>query len=396
MKKWIFIIIALLLTLSACNMPAPTPTIEQSAGAIHTVAAQTVEAQMTQVANQPQANPTQGEQAAAPTMPPPTATIAIPTNTPVPPTNAPPPTATPIPCDFLTFGDPIDVTIPDGTDIAAGAAYTKTWRLKNGGSCTWTSGYHLIFISGDNMGAPAEVAITAGTVSPGQTVDVSVNLVAPLDPGVYRGYFKLRNPGGLIFGWGPQSKSFWAEIEVPTIHGVMLDFLAKASGAEWGTGTEPINFDTVGDTDINYGGPDTDANGFAMIKDAQKLEDGKLTGKILETHPKWVNNSYIIGRYEPYTVGAGDYIQAKIGFIAMPDGSCGAGNAIFRIYYAKQGETTYHQLGTWTETCDSTMRKIKVELDSLVGQTVRFYLVVLSNGDSGQDWAVWDSLGVMR
>jgi len=27
---------------------------------------------------------------------------------------------------------------------------------------------------------------------------------------------------------------------------------------------------------------------------------------------------------------------------------------------------------------------------------VRFYLVVLSNGDSGQDWAVWDSLGVMR
>jgi hypothetical protein len=42
------------------------------------------------------------------------------------------------------------------------------------------------------------------------------------------------------------------------------------------------------------------------------------------------------------------------------------------------------------------MRKIKVELDSLVGQTVRFYLVVLSNGDSGQDWAVWDSLGVMR
>ena len=389
----------MMIVLSACNMPAQSTPPEQGPGTIHTVAAQTVEAQMTQAANIVQQAASQEAPADAQltdTPPPPTDAPLPPTATSVPPTNVPIPSPTPIPCDYFIFCTPVDVTIPDGTDIEAGAAFTKTWRLKNSGSCTWTSGYEIVFISGDNLSAPASLSITGGTVAPGQTVDISINLVAPATPGLYRGYFKLRNPGGVIFGWGPQSKSFWVEIEVPEKHGVMFDFLAAASAAEWGTGTEPIDFDHVGDTDINYGGPDTDANGFAMIKDAQKLEDGKVTGKILETHPKWVNNSYIIGRYLPYKVSAGDYIRAKIGFIALADGSCGAGNAIFRIYYAKQGETTYYQLGSWSETCDGSTRKITVELDNLAGQTVQFYLVVLANGDPGQDWAVWDSLGVMR
>ncbi len=390
-------LLALLIMLSGCNMPEKAAPTEQASGLIHTVAAQTVAAQMTQAASGGQQATPQGDQpvqppaATATSTPLPTATAIPPTNTPLPP-----PTATPIPCDHVDFGDPIDVTIPDGTDIPPGDAFTKVWRLKNGGSCTWTSGYALVFVSGDNMSAPASVQITAGTVAPGQSVDVSVDLVAPNDPGTYRGYFKLRNPSGVIFGWGETNKSFWVEIDVPDITGVMLDFLAQAKNAEWGSGTTPVDFDHVGDTDIDYGGPDTDANGFAMVKDGQKLEDGKVSGKILETHPKWVNDGYVIGRYEPYTVGAGDYIKGKIGFIAMPDGSCGAGDAIFRIYYAIHGEATYHQLGSWSETCDGTMKKIEVDINSLAGKKVVFYLVVLANGSAGQDWAVWDSLGVMR
>ena len=105
-----------------------------------------------------------------------------------------------------------DVNIPDDTEYDGGEDFTKTWRLKNTGSCTWTSGYSLVFDSGDAMGAPASTQLTTGTVAPGQEIDVSIDLTAPDDPGTYKGNFKLRNPGGVIFGWGEESKSFWVQI----------------------------------------------------------------------------------------------------------------------------------------------------------------------------------------
>jgi LysM repeat protein len=73
-----------------------------------------------------------------------------------------------------------DVTVPDGTTVAAGSTFTKTWRLKNTGTCTWTSAYLLVFDHGEPMGAPATSPLTTVNVAPGSTVDVSVNLKALL------------------------------------------------------------------------------------------------------------------------------------------------------------------------------------------------------------------------
>ena len=42
-------------------------------------------------------------------------------------------------CDMAQFV--ADVTVPDGTTYAPGAAFTKTWRLKNIGTCTWSTSY---------------------------------------------------------------------------------------------------------------------------------------------------------------------------------------------------------------------------------------------------------------
>jgi hypothetical protein len=69
--------------------------------------------------------------------PPPTLTPIIPSLTPVVPTSTPPPTLTPVPCDRAAFV--ADVTVPDGTNFAPGTTFVKTWRLKNNGSCTWTT-----------------------------------------------------------------------------------------------------------------------------------------------------------------------------------------------------------------------------------------------------------------
>ncbi|MCJ7513005.1 MAG: NBR1-Ig-like domain-containing protein [Anaerolineales bacterium] len=95
-----------------------------------------------------------------------------------------------------------------------GASFTKTWRLKNVGTCTWTSGYELIFDSGDRRSAPDSLTLTGGAVPLGETVDVSVGLKAPGEAGTYQGYFKIRNPSGVVFDIGPAaSGAFWVKIK---------------------------------------------------------------------------------------------------------------------------------------------------------------------------------------
>jgi hypothetical protein len=107
-----------------------------------------------------------------------------------------------------------DVTVPDGSDFTPGQAFVKTWRLRNAGTCTWTSSYDLVFDHGDAMGGPASQALL-GLVHPGETVDLSVDLSAPSAEGGYQGFWLLRNSEGMVFGIGVNANiAFWVEIEV--------------------------------------------------------------------------------------------------------------------------------------------------------------------------------------
>jgi hypothetical protein len=107
-----------------------------------------------------------------------------------------------------------DVTVPDGADFTPGQAFVKTWRLRNSGTCTWTSSYDLVFDHGDSMGGSASLALP-GLVHPGEIIDLSVNLTAPGAEGGYIGYWLLRNNNGVLFGIGTNANvAFWVEIEV--------------------------------------------------------------------------------------------------------------------------------------------------------------------------------------
>ena len=200
---WLGLGLAFWLGVAGCNLPAarPSPTPQPPAAA-YTAAAQTVEAILTQSAA-PTATPSPG---ASPTL----AITLPPTATPAP-TDTPTATATPVPCNLAGFIK--DVTVPDGTEMTPGQTFTKTWRLMNIGTCTWTTGYSLVFIEGDLMGASATVPLAA-QVAPGQMVDLSVDMVAPTTPGTYKGYWKLRDDKGVIFGIGPANEAFWVEIRV--------------------------------------------------------------------------------------------------------------------------------------------------------------------------------------
>lgn len=92
-----------------------------------------------------------------------------------------------------------DVTIPDNTPLTPGTPFVKTWRVRNTGTCTWSANYTLVFVAGEPMGGQAPLPLPQA-VQPGEEVDLSISLVAPTAPGVYRGEWKLQNGSGVTFG----------------------------------------------------------------------------------------------------------------------------------------------------------------------------------------------------
>ncbi len=186
-KKILWLLLSALL-LSACNMPSAANVPTPDPNAVFTAAAQTASVQLTQAA----------ESAAQKTATP-APSLFQPTVTPAPTlaSTLPPATATvDDKCDKAKFID--DVTIPDGTEFTAGETFTKTWRVRNDGDCTWTADYALVFDVGERMSG-ASPQLLMGSVAPGDTLDLSVDLVAPNTPGVYTGNWQIRNNTGVLF-----------------------------------------------------------------------------------------------------------------------------------------------------------------------------------------------------
>lgn len=139
--------------------------------------------------------------------------IPIPTPDPSQPTATP--GAPPNNCiDHMSFiqdlnYDDNNMTTP--AKFLPGQAFTKGWRIQNTGTCTWDSNYSLVYVRGNSPlsrmgGLPTSIV---GTVAPGQMYDMYVDLVAPAVPGIYQGFWSMRDPGGVLFG-----ESVWVGIEV--------------------------------------------------------------------------------------------------------------------------------------------------------------------------------------
>jgi len=242
-RLFLSIITALvLIAVAGCNFPVATPT--QDPNMAYTAAAQTIAAQLTQSALTLSA-------------PSPTAIVVPPTNTlPAPPTFIIPTTVFTATqeCDRAQFVS--DVTIPDGSVLGPNQTFTKTWRLKNTGTCTW-SGYSLVFDEGNSMGGAASTAI--GTTAPGATVDISVGLTAPATPGSYRGYWRVRNASGVLIpvAGGHNNKSFYVDIKVVAPTGtpttLNVPYLAAESGLVLSGGATNTLTVAAGDSSTNEG-----------------------------------------------------------------------------------------------------------------------------------------------
>lgn len=106
-----------------------------------------------------------------------------------------------------------DVTVPDGSPIRQGESFTKIWRVRNEGTCTWKN-YSLIFVGGEQMNA-APITPLDVSVAPAQIADLSVKLTAPSRGGEYVGQWQLQDAAGHRFGVSPGSNgTLYTIIEV--------------------------------------------------------------------------------------------------------------------------------------------------------------------------------------
>lgn len=190
------------LLLAACSAGTPeTPTPTQfNPDLVFTAAAETASAMMTQSA-------------------PPTATItptstvtATPTVTMTPTLSSPTLSPTAAMGGASAQGDSMvfmsDVQVQDNDVFNPKQKFTKIWQVKNDGVTTWKSGFSLVFVGGNQMGGPASIAIP-NDVAPGGTVNLSVELIAPDNPGEYIGYWRMSNDRAQLF-----SNSIWVAIKV--------------------------------------------------------------------------------------------------------------------------------------------------------------------------------------
>lgn len=118
--------------------------------------------------------------------------VPSPTITLTPPTKGPSPT----PCTDL-FEIISESGLAMGTQMDIARPFTKSWMIKNLGSCRWEK-YKFVFVSGSLLGASTPVDIP--TTDPGGIAVLDLSLLSPSIDGNFIGKWRVQNARGDLFG----------------------------------------------------------------------------------------------------------------------------------------------------------------------------------------------------
>src|SRR5258706_6345708 len=368
-KKLVFLGLALTVILACNSLTGATPQPAATLDALYTSAVETLNAMSTQGAVSLTQQPS------------PTSTLSIPTTSPILlQTFTVVPVQPSTRCDAAAFVT--DVTYPDGSSVGIGVTFTKVWRIKNIGICSWTRSYALVFVSGEKFGAQNFVSMPSN-VGPGQTVDLSVQLTAPNRSGHYQGNWMLRNASGVLFGVGDtSSESIYVDVNTSGYAVLGYDFIGNYCDAQWSNASQALPCP----------GADGDNRGFVLVQNSPKMEDGSpAPNKGLMTFPQGIRDGLITGKYPGVTIQSGDHFQAWINCMYKAN-DC---NMIYKLQY-QIGKGAIQTLGQWNEVYEGQYYAINIDLSALNGQKVKFILTVLANGSPHEDYALWIAPHITR
>ena len=404
MKNWwmgsTILFIFILLGALACNFSIPATPSVVAPGLVNTWAANTLEAMRGQTTPTFTAIPTQTPEQTGSAIPTtqtftdasitPTFTLTStpipsltpqypsltpsPTNSPIETESLPDATATPgtsIPCNSAQFIE--DITIPDGFNIPVGLPFTKVWRVKNTGSCTWDTSYTMVFISGDRMNGTT--TSLPKSVKPNETIDIPVNMITPSKKGDYRGNWMLQVGQTTFGGSSGGTRPFFIQIEaIPNTKNIIYNFAVNFCAARWES--------SVGDRICP--GKEGDSNGFVIMLHEAKLETRSENEPTLWMQPLNEKGGWISGIFPPIEIQNGYHFQADVGCLAGYE-KC---NVNFELWY-RLPNSPKKKLGTWQEYHDSHLTRINIDLSPLAGTKASFILLVIANNNPDQAAAFW-------
>jgi len=288
-----------------------------------------------------------------------------------------------------------DVTVPDGTQFAAGESFEKVWLLTNADTCPWGPGYTVRFMSGDQMGA-SQVIPLLDIVQPETNGEIKVPMVAPDLAGTYRGEWQLHDLAGEPFG-----PVMYVEIEVtaPDIADIdnadlatLYDFVANANEATWSSGE--INYTPAAGM-ISETLELPTSEGLVMSGIAQLRGNQESAKEVLLTHPHQ-ELGYIQGVYPVETpLQPTDTLVANLGFpklsILSDDG------VTFEVSFKPDdGSAEWVAFSKTVQYRESPVKEVFPLTNIKPGQTGTFTLRVLGGDSLNQDWAIWIDLRLVR
>lgn len=368
-RKWKLAIamVLVILVLSACSSAAPEADLEETAptqdmqALVDLIVAATVEAVKTDLADECE----------------PFVVTATPDATMAETPTDDPANITPVPTtagaagwDVATFLS--DITIADGTFIPPGSTFKKTWALQNDGITTWNGEYELVFLSGDQMGAPAAKALVTNPVAPGELGLISVELVAPQEKGTYVGFFKIRSPDGTMFGVGVDNKPLYVEIAVDN----QYYFLNNLCSASW----------TANDNLLYCPSEEGSADGYYLGYPTMNMENAITANPSLVMVPPYMQDGQIVGRFKPIRIFSGARLQSLVG-CQLGYEQC---KVMMRITYTTEDGTEV-PLAEYAEFYDGYTQEVNINLQDLglVGQDIGFNFYVETDGGPEGDYSFW-------
>jgi hypothetical protein len=379
LQKNIAFILALLILVSACRAPEQVAAPTLDLNALYTQVAGTLIAQGQQGATATTAPTDTPVVVTSTSSPTPSLPSATPTNT------APPATSVPVAvCNQAAFVS--DVTVKDGTVMDPEEEFTKTWRIKNVGTCTWDEDYTVVYSHGTNLAAKASYDLPED-VSPGETIDISINMEAPTANGTYTSNWLLRSDGGSTFGVGGSGNNsgvpFFVVIKVTKGSGdsgsdtdVIYDLASDYCDADWSSDE---------DNNLPCPGANSGNDGFVIRLSNPDLENRQEDEPAIWMRPNHDNNGYIQGVFPDLDIKDGYHFTATIGCLDNND-DC---EVQFTLVVIKENgdEDT---LGSWAEASDGLVREVDVDLSAFKGDEINLVLIVEpNNNDFSEANAFW-------
>jgi hypothetical protein len=267
-----------------------------------------------------------------------------------------------------------DVTIPDGSTILPNSDFTKTWELKNTGTCTWNKNYSVIFANKGQAfsGAASTQLMKDGEVKPGESVIATVSLRAPGEPGDYESYWNLRAADNQVFGTGPSGAiPFFVKFHVAEEY----SFAEHLCSAQWSSGAGGVPCP----------GKDGDSQGYVLPVQNPTMEDNQQRdglGWLSVAQP--VSNGFLVGRYPAVMVPPHSDFRATL--------SCNLGTTgcYVRFMITYQVDNGPEQvLGEWNEGYEGGVTEVVKDLDMVGGRSTSFNFYLYVNGALDQGKGVW-------